>query len=327
MGFPGGAKGLCATVLTAVCVFSSAGLIFGFSSLYPVLYREEVFARFCDHSGYGSGNCSSISSSGAKCCDAQMAAFTAMSTVAFFTADASMAIYGELNDRIGPRPCFAAGTSMVLAGLGMAALSPAHWRQFYPDFVWITSFALMGLGGPGCFLATLSFSERWDGIEPIISATAAAAFDASAFVFFLFNSLYFEMHISFAELCLGWLTVVAIAAVPMYILPQPPPSPPPRGGHRRCANVHSTPTSPLLVPRGRYLLLPSRRELALLRAAASADAAYIASSEDTCPPPPETEPHQSASLDAPLTAAQDSRSSASVVSLICRAHALLHTAF
>jgi MFS family permease len=217
-GFPGGVLGLLATLLTGLCVFSSSGLIFGFSSILPILYREEVFARSCDHHGYGSGNCSTISATGNKCCDAQLAAFTAMSTVGFFMADASMIFYGELLDRAGPRPCFFVGSSLVLVGLGLLALSPTAWRVVYPDFMWVTAFALMGLGGPGCFLATLSFSERWRGIEPVISATAAAAFDSSSLVFFLFNTLYFDAGVPFYAICTGWMILIALAAGAMLLL-------------------------------------------------------------------------------------------------------------
>ena len=166
---PREAARVLAVALSATSVFMTGGLIFGLSSLYPVLYDNQIFALQC---GTNTSACLPAGLLPGPCCAAQLSTLTAMSTVGFFLSDASMVCYGELNDRSGPRACFAVGTCFTLLGLVVAALAPS--ARAFSDTAWIVAFGLMGLGGPGCFLATLSFSERWRGIEPVISATARA---------------------------------------------------------------------------------------------------------------------------------------------------------
>ena len=103
---------ILAVVLTGLVCFTSSGLIFGLSSLYPVLYDKGVFTSSC---GTNSSICSTSEGHGTKCCDAQLSSLTAMSTVGFFMSDASMVLYGEVNDRVGPRACFSKPKAKVFA--------------------------------------------------------------------------------------------------------------------------------------------------------------------------------------------------------------------
>lgn len=60
-------KAIASILLSGVCVLSLGGVVFGFSSLYPVLYRELVFVDSC-----GSTTKDQCSGQTTKCCDNQV---------------------------------------------------------------------------------------------------------------------------------------------------------------------------------------------------------------------------------------------------------------
>ena len=202
-----------ALTLTGVCTFCSSGLIFGLSSLYPILYAEAAFTGGCND-GTGLTDCQGLSSAGEKCCENQLVAIAAVSTAAFFGSDVAIVIYGEVADRLGPRVCFAVAASLSVLGLLLAATA----ALLASDLLWTASFVLMGLGGPGTFIATLSFTERWRSLSAIFTTVTAATFDSSSLVYLIFNATYFGYGLPLPLIALGWAGLVTATALPMYRL-------------------------------------------------------------------------------------------------------------
>ena len=167
----------------ALSVFLMGGDVFGFASLYPVLYNEGVFADMC--ASDDEGECEPSRSS---CCPAQQLRYTLLSSVAFFASDGVMVLYGELMDRCGPRFTFGCGITfawMGLALLGVGALLPSI------DALWYLGFGALGVAGPGVFMGCLVLGEVWPPLEPVVTSLAASMWDTSSVVFFLWQLLYF----------------------------------------------------------------------------------------------------------------------------------------
>ena len=104
-------------VLSGGCVFALGGVVFGFSSIYPLLYREGVFVDDCASPGEcaASGHYDTT-----KCCNGQLLDFTLLSTLSFFASDSAMVMYGECIDRLGPKVTFLFGST--IAGLGLLVI-------------------------------------------------------------------------------------------------------------------------------------------------------------------------------------------------------------
>lgn len=192
-----------ALVLAGLSVLLMGGVVFGLSSLYPVLYAEGVYVARCE---------------GAKedcpldraCCAAQREAVVFLSSAALFAADAVMVVYGEVHDRVGPVACFSIGSLLSLLSLGALGLT----RLVQSDALWFGALAGLGLAGPGLFMGVLAFGTAFPRIAPSIASVAAAAWDSSAVVFLLWalaarTFAFGEVVAAYAALCLA----VAVATL------------------------------------------------------------------------------------------------------------------
>ena len=162
-------------LVSFVCVFCLGGVVFGYASLAPTLYDLKVYESVCT-----AAERESCTSNG--CCGAQRERMAAMASAALFCADAVMVIYGEVKDRLGAKWCFGLGASLSLSGFCVLSRAAA----VRVDSWFFAALCLLGLGGPGVTMGCLSFGER-NGNEPVIAAATAAAWDASALVFLLFQ--------------------------------------------------------------------------------------------------------------------------------------------
>eukprot|EP00965_Chrysotila_dentata_P193490 6175810-Pleurochrysis_carterae.AAC.3 len=87
-------SGRLAVLACSVNIFWMGGEVFGFSSLFPVLYRELVLLDTCNDSAVD--QCVTAmehdSNLGKSCCSSQLLQFTLMSSVALFSADGVMVL-------------------------------------------------------------------------------------------------------------------------------------------------------------------------------------------------------------------------------------------
>jgi len=189
--------------LVGLSTFAMGGLVFGFSSLYPVLYRENVFANTCNKDDDSCG----IDES---CCASQRLWLAAMASCSLFAADGVMVIYGEVNDRMGgPITCLVIGAVLVIFGLQIIAIAVSLNQLINLNF--FIGLMCMGLGGPGIFMGCLGFGAYDTKIEPMVTAVSAAAWDSSSIIFLLFATLY-SSH-SFAPLLGLWSMVSLLLAL------------------------------------------------------------------------------------------------------------------
>ena len=168
--------------LACFCTFGMGGVVFGISSLYPVLYVQGYWRALCDETA----RCAGAST---KCCEAQLVRFSLVASVAFFSVDVASAPWGLLADRAGARACLAAAValsalSFLLLGGGAAAGS---------DELTTAALLLLGLAGPGVFnggyLGGLQLiGEDAPKLRATLTSCLAAVFDGSSLVFLLLRA-------------------------------------------------------------------------------------------------------------------------------------------
>ena len=71
--------------LSSLCVLMMGGLVFGFSSIFPVLYTERVFVESCGEEAARA--CRAEGATTSKCCNRQFEQYSLMSSAALFAAD------------------------------------------------------------------------------------------------------------------------------------------------------------------------------------------------------------------------------------------------
>lgn len=161
--------------------------MFGFSSLYEVLYREHVYASACSDR--------SSCSRSAGCCSEQRLRLTLMASCSLFAADGIMVLYGEMNDRFGPRSCLITGVVLGVIGFDLMAIGSSNT-------MWFAALVLLGISGPGVFMGCMGFGMYMSDLEPKITAACAAMWDSSSVIFLLLALA--TRQVSVAAAAGGW---------------------------------------------------------------------------------------------------------------------------
>ena len=185
--------------LASFCTFAMGGVVFGISSLYPVLYRQGFWRELCGSGAaaaaavrvrvlsQGPPECADLET---KCCDAQLVRFSLVASVAFFCTDVAAAPWGVLADSYGARTCLAAAVSMSCAGLLLLGCGSA----LDSDVLTTSALLVLGLAGPGVFnggyLGGLQLiPEEQAKTRATLASCLAAVFDGSSLVFVLLRAL------------------------------------------------------------------------------------------------------------------------------------------
>ena len=138
------AHALATLVFAVLLILLAGGAIFGLPSIYPLLYERGHWAGNCDNAAA----CVQALST-TKCCDAQLAHITMLSSLSYFLTDASAAPWGEAVDRVGALPMLGLSTTIASAGavvLGFGVKQRAEGM--------VTAAMLMlAVAGPGVFNA------------------------------------------------------------------------------------------------------------------------------------------------------------------------------
>ena len=193
--------------MAGISVLMMGGLCFGFDSLYPVLYASGTFERACTKPERTACAARRAALQREKCCVNQESLFVALASASLLGADGVMVVYGELMDRLGPRWCMAVASSLLWTGLSAAAVASATSS----DALWAVAFPLLGVSGPGVFMAVLSFGETYPLLEPIVTPLAASMFDGSANVFLLWKLFFFSnLHTTVTTLALVWICLTIL---------------------------------------------------------------------------------------------------------------------
>jgi len=162
----------------------SAGIVFGFAALKPVLIEEGVYGDLCDPNDasrtYGSDINYKIP------CDEQDLRLNLFFIVASVTANVSSLLAGSALDKYGRRSCWIiACASLMLGSLLMAASFAVPKLDGY-----LVANVLLSLGGTFIFVPSFQLANAFPKYSGTIVALVTGAFDASAAVFLLYRVVY-----------------------------------------------------------------------------------------------------------------------------------------
>lgn len=171
-----------ATGIVACCL--SAGTVFGFAALKPVLIAEGVYGDLCDHSATNltsnPGNNYGIP------CDEQDLHLNLFFTIASVTANVSSLLAGSALDKYGRRACWmVACVSLMLGSLLMGASFAIPKLDGY-----LVANVLLSLGGTFIFVPSFQLASAFPKHSGTIVAMITGAFDASAAVFLIYRLVY-----------------------------------------------------------------------------------------------------------------------------------------
>ncbi|CAG8253474.1 unnamed protein product [Penicillium salamii] len=165
-----------AQVCTAVTYcFLSAGVVFGFAALKPVLVREKVYRNLCSQAELDRD---------VEVCNGQEIRLNLMFTIAAVVTNVSALPVGTILDAYGPRVCSIIGS--VCLTIGAVLFGTAEKLSFDG---YIPGYLFLALGGPFIFIPSFHLSNTFPRRSGLILSMLTGAFDASSALFLLFRLL------------------------------------------------------------------------------------------------------------------------------------------
>ena len=141
----------------------------------------------------------------------------AMFVVASFFSCLGPLVMGIALDNCGPRVCSI--LSIGLIALGCLAFSLSN--DAYP--LYIPAMCLIAIGGPGVLNATIHLSNLFPAWRSTTTAVITGSFQFSFLVFFVFDELWVEEHLSYSVLFGSYFVVCLLNGIlSMIIWPDQP---------------------------------------------------------------------------------------------------------
>eukprot|EP00966_Prymnesium_polylepis_P052795 1222722-Prymnesium_polylepis.1 len=197
-------------VYSCICTFSMGGVIFGASSIIPVLYRHGYWRSLC---GAEAAAACAATQQHVECCDAQLVRLSVVISTCFFLCDFSAAPWGELADRMGPRTCLLGATTLSVFGLLLLGLSATD-SSGGSDALTTAGLLAIAIAGPGVFnggyVGSLALIGDDNLLKAALAACSAAVFDGSALVFMLLQLAQGALGGDFSTPSLSWAVLCAL---------------------------------------------------------------------------------------------------------------------
>ncbi|KAL4897503.1 major facilitator superfamily domain-containing protein [Aspergillus ambiguus] len=188
--------------ITQVCIaviycFLSAGIVFGFAALKPVLIAEGIYRQLCPPNSHE------------DVCYSQQLHLNLMFTIAAVATNVAALPVGAILDTHGPRVCGVIGSLSLIVGTLLFGLASR-----LPFDAYIPGYLFLSLGGPFVFISSFHLSNTFPARSGLILSLLTGAFDASSAIFLLFRLINEATHGGFTT-----PTFFAIyLLVPLFIL-------------------------------------------------------------------------------------------------------------
>ena len=173
-------KRIAQIILAIIYCLLSAGVVFGYAALKPVLVKEGVYRGYCDEEEewlLGAG--------GGGTCYEQEIRLNLMFTTAAVATNVCALPVGTVLDRYGPRISGIVGS--VLLAIGALLLAFAEQAPFD---AYIPGYLFLALGGPFVFISSFQLSNTFPQHSGLILALLTGAFDSSSAIFLFYRLMY-----------------------------------------------------------------------------------------------------------------------------------------
>ena len=199
-------------IATAViyCLLS-AGVVFGFAAIKPILVQEGWYGESCEEDYEISG------SDQPGVCYIQEIRLNLMFTAAAAATNLCALPVGAILDRYGPRVSGILGSILLAIGSLFLAFS-----EDIPFDAYITGYLFLALGGPFVFISSFQLSNAFPQNSGLILALLTGAFDSSSAIFLFYRIIYTASGETFTprQFFLVYLIVPAfILVVQVFIMP------------------------------------------------------------------------------------------------------------
>ncbi|KAL9102350.1 MAG: hypothetical protein Q9163_002500 [Psora crenata] len=200
------------SVAVTYCLFS-AGVVFGYAALKPILIKEGAYRGFCyEEKGIVEGN---RGESGT--CYEQETRLNLMFTTAAVVTNVCALPVGALLDKYGPRISGIIGSMLLAIGaLLMAFASQISFDAYIPGYIFLA------LGGAFIFISSFQLSNTFPQNSGLILALLTGAFDSSSAIFLFYRLIYSASGDTFApkRFFLAYLVVpIFILVAQIFIMP------------------------------------------------------------------------------------------------------------
>ena len=200
------------SIAVVYCLFS-AGVVFGYAALKPVLVKEGVYKEFCNQKE----EIMLVETGGRETCYEQEIRLNLMFTTAAVVTNVSALPVGTILDRYGPRISGILGSILIAIGsLLLAFAARAPFDAYIPGYVFLA------LGGPFVFISSFQLSNTFPRNSGLILALLTGAFDSSSAVFLVYRLIYAASRDTFTlqKFFLVYLIVpIFILVVQIFIMP------------------------------------------------------------------------------------------------------------
>lgn len=168
------------TQIVCACVWClfSAGIIFGFAALKPVLLEEGVYSELCVDS---QGNNVPVP------CTAQDLKLNSMFAVSAAVTNMMALPVGNILDNYGPRITSIIGASVLTLAAFCFILSDSLRSIIDP---YLGGYVLLSIGGPFVFISSFQLANTFPKRSGTILALLTGAFDSSSALFLIYRIIY-----------------------------------------------------------------------------------------------------------------------------------------
>ena len=195
-------------VLYCLC---SAGVVFGYAAIKPVLVQEGVYSQYCDET-YSVSDSDELGT-----CYGQEIRLNLMFTTAAVATNVCALPVGALLDRYGPRVSGLVGSLLLAVGSLLLAFADQSSFDTY-----IAGYLFLALGGPFVFISSFQLSNSFPQHSGLILALLTGAFDSSSAIFLFYRLIYSASGQTFTlrKFFLVYLIVpIFISVVQIFIMP------------------------------------------------------------------------------------------------------------
>lgn len=166
-------------VVGAVWCMFSAGPIFGFSALKPILSSQGTYNRYCSEEEINNS----------VVCPKQDHKLNNLYVYCVVCTYAAYLFAASVVNTYGPRACAAAGSIVLFAGSLMLSIVGAS-----RDSLVCLGLIVFASGGPFVFFSTLHLAGNIPGQAPLILSILMGAMDSSAGVFSIYRYVYEHVY-------------------------------------------------------------------------------------------------------------------------------------